>query len=141
VNLSRRAPLLVAAALALAACAGANAPTPIASLPSELPSVDIAALCDASSEMNTDLSAVAAAATAAAAGSGFDLDDADAAIDRLLSELRALPVTGDAATARDTAVTALEKLKSELPEPGQETAQATAAAIVGLDQARSAVCG
>jgi hypothetical protein len=126
---------------ALAACAGTTAPTPIGSLPSELPSVDIAALCDASSEMNTDLSAVAAAATAAASGSGFDLDDADAAIDRLLSELRALPVTAAAATARDAAVSALEKLKSELPEPGQETAQATADAIDGLDAARSAVCG
>jgi hypothetical protein len=141
VNDPRRAPLLVAAVLALAACTGTTAPTPIGSLPSELPSVDIAALCDASSEMNTDLSAVAAAATAAASGQGFDMDDADAAIDRLLTELRALPVIADAATARDTAVTALEKLKSELPEPGQETAQATADAIGGLDTARSAVCG
>ena len=140
-KLSRRAPLLVAAVLALAACTGTGAPTPIGSLPSELPSVDIAALCDASSGMNTDLSAVAAAATAAASGSGFDLDDADAAIDRLVAELRALPVTAVAATARDTAVTALEKLKAELPDPGQETAQATADAIQGLDQARSAVCG
>lgn len=140
-NLSRRAPLLVALALALAACTGANPPTPIGSLPSELPSVNIAALCDASSQMNTDLSAVAAAATTAATGSGFDLDDADAAIDRLVTELRALPVAADAATARDAAVTALEKLKSELPEPGAETAQATADAIRGLDQARSAVCG
>jgi hypothetical protein len=50
-------------------------------------------------------------------------------------------VTGDAATARDTAVTALEKLKSELPEPGEGTAQATADAIGGLDAARSAICG
>jgi hypothetical protein len=141
VNDPRRAPLLVAAVLALAACTGTTAPTPIGSLPSELPSVDIAALCDASSEMNADLSAVAAAATAAASGQGFDMDDADTAIDRLLTELRALPVTADAATARDTAVSALEDLKSELPEPGQETAQATADAIGGLETARTAVCG
>jgi len=141
VNDPRRAPLLVAAVLALAACTGTTAPTPIGSLPSELPSVDIAALCDASSEMNADLSAVAAAATAAASGQGFDMDDADTAIDRLLTELRTLPVTADAATARDTAVSALEDLKSELPEPGQETAQATADAIGGLETARTAVCG
>jgi hypothetical protein len=132
--------MLIAAAF-VAGCSGAQAPTPLNSLPSSLPSVDVPALCDASSELNDDLTQLGTAAAASADGSGFTLADADVRIDRTVATLNGLTVTGEATTARDAAVTALTALKGQLPDPDTTTSEAAATAITNLETARSSVCG
>ena len=139
---ARTLPFLVLLILLAAACSGTNAPTPLASsLPSSLPSIDVGAICDAGSEASTDLTAIGDAAADTAGGAEWSLDDAEARIDRVVAELEGLDVAAEAATGRDAAVTALEQLKSELPAPGQETAQTVSDAVDGLDSVRTAICG
>jgi hypothetical protein len=133
--------LLAASTLALA-CAGAQVPTPLASLgiPTELPSVDTRALCDATSETDADLQAVGAAAAAAAQGGGFDLENAEQRVDDLVASLEGLPATSEVATVRDAAVRALRDLRGELPNPSTDTDEAVSRAIDQFRSARDALC-
>jgi hypothetical protein len=133
--------IAVSICLALAACSGVQAPTPLTSgLPSGLPSVNIQALCDATTEMDADLTAVAAAASSAADGGDFELQDPEQRVDDLISGLEGLAVSSDLASTRDAAVQALRALKTELPEPGAETSQAVTDALAAFVAARDVIC-
>ncbi|MBA3778385.1 MAG: hypothetical protein H0X16_03610 [Chloroflexi bacterium] len=127
-------------AIALAACSGSSAPTPLASAVAAA-SIDTAAFCSGSAPEASALAAVAAATTAAAASGGaLALDNAEPQVDSALAGLRGLTVTGEADTARDEAVTAVEKLRSELPNPSVDTTRAASEAITAFTAAQQTFC-
>lgn len=132
--------LLLVAALGLGGCSGAGVvPTPITSPSVPLPSIDLRAFCQGSAPEARDLEAVAAAAAAAASSNArFSMPDAEARIDSAIRGLRGLSVTGEAATARDTAVAELERLKRG--DADANAARAAAAALVAFNAAKSTFC-
>jgi hypothetical protein len=132
--------IAVSISLAVAACSIAQAPTPITGLPSGLPSVDVQALCDATTTMDADLTAVAAAASSAADGGDFELQDPEKRVDDLISGLEGVAVNGDLAPARDAAVQALRALRTQLPEPGADTSKAVTDALAAFVAARDVIC-
>lgn len=131
--------LLLVAALALGGCSGAGVPTPITSPSAPLPSIDLRAFCQGSAPEARDLEAVAAAAAAAASSNArFSMPDAEARIDSAIRGLRGLSVTGEAATARDTAVAELERLKRG--DADANAARAASAALIAFNAAKSTFC-
>src|SRR5688500_5122861 len=102
------------AALALAGCGAGAVPTPINNA---ISSAEVAAFCQGTTPSAADLQAAATALAAAAAGSGFTMENAAARFDSAVAGLQGLSLTGDAATARNALVTALQKAKAELPNP------------------------
>jgi hypothetical protein len=133
-----RAGIFITLVFVLAACSGTGGvPTPINSA---LASVDLASFCQGRAPTAQDLQAAVAAATSAAAGSGFTMENAAARIDSAIAGLRGLSVSGDAATARDQLASALERLKSELPNPSAETLRATSQAAAAFETAKTTFC-
>jgi hypothetical protein len=125
------------AVFAFAGCGSGAIPTPINSAVS---SADIAAFCQGTAPGAADLQAAATALAAAAAGSGFTMDNAAARLDSAIAGIRGLSLAGDAASARDALVTALEKAKTELPNPSADTIRAAAQAVVAFNTAKAAFC-
>jgi len=125
------------AVLAFAGCGSGGVPTPINSAVS---SADIAAFCRGTSPSAADLQAAAAALAAAAAGNGFTMDNAAARLDSAIAWIRGLSLAGDAASARDALVGALEKVRTELPNPSADTIRAAAQAVVAFNTAKATFC-
>jgi hypothetical protein len=127
----------LAAALVFTGYGTASVPTPINT---SLPSIDIAAFCQGTVPSAADLQTLGAALAAAAAGSGFTVENASARLDSAIAGIRGLTVTGDAATARDALVSALEKVKTELPNPSADTIRAASQAVVTFNTAKTTFC-
>jgi hypothetical protein len=125
------------AAFAFAGCGAASVPTPINT---SLPSIDVAAFCAGTAPSAADLQALSAALATAAAGSGFTMENASARFDSAIAGIRALSLTGEAATARDALVTALTRARSELPNLSVDTVRAASAAAVAFNNAKSTFC-
>jgi hypothetical protein len=125
------------AAFAFAGCGSGTVPTPINDA---ISSGDIAAFCQGSAPSAADLQAAGTALAAAAAGSGFTMENAAARLDSAIAGLRGLSLTGEGASARDALVVALEKAKTELPNPSADTIRAASQAIVAFNTAKTTFC-
>ncbi len=132
--------LSLTAFVLLVGCSGAAVvPTPINSPSVPLPSIDLRAFCQGSTPEARDLEAVAAAAAAAASSNTrFAMPDAEARIDSAIRGLRGVALTGEAASARDTAVAELERLRRG--DADENTARAASAALVAFTAAKSTFC-
>jgi hypothetical protein len=114
-------------------------PTPINSPSAPLPSIDLRAFCQGSAPEARDLEAVAAAAAAAgSSNTRFSMPDAEARIDSAIRGLRGLALTGEAATARDTAIAELERLRRG--DADANAARAASAALAAFSAAKSTFC-
>lgn len=138
----RTTALRLAAALsisaALAACDGAQAPTPISS---PFATLDAAAICQAAADLDSELEAITAAALVAAEGGGFELASAEQRTDEAIAALEGLALDAQTAAIRDGAVEALRNLQAELPDPSADTSTAVADAVGGFRTVLDAICG
>ena len=126
-------------ALLLPACNafGGASPT-LPSFAATAASGGLDAFCALDLQNDAEVKAVVDAATSASTGGQVDEAAVAAQVDTAVAEIRAVPVTGEAATARDRLVDALNAFKAD---PNQATATAALSAHVAAVGVQEAVCG
>jgi len=126
-------------ALLLPACniIGGASPT-LPSFAATAASGGLEAFCALDLQNDPQVKAVVDAATSASTGGQVDEATVASQVDAAVGEIQAVPVTGEAATARDRLVDALNAFKAD---PSQATATTALSAHVAAVGVQDAVCG